>query len=583
SDRVEENPTLDTSGDEVGFIPAKNPDLQAELKEDFYKPMPVANGYDSFSNSMVSEEAVKDQIRDLKQLDYVGFLDPNFDEALWLGVDYNYAKNKFSNFSDIKSIHMKKIVRNMLMAKARAPQTSESWLALRLKTLLEMGNLSDVKLLLKEVKPKELELLKHQELNSYYLQANMLENNTEGFIKKVLGQDPKNLNYKKSFLISLYNSGKTSQAKLTFNALTDVDKQVEISNFGKIFTALLNAEELDVAPLGKLDIFEQYLIALNSSLFTNVKYAKFADQTLLVAIENATDLSEKTMFAELLMQSYPFSYNTDKLTSVYDEHKFSSKDLSVPLNYLKNSEDEYKNRAVLYQASKISGLNSTKALSLKKLWENYSANNLGNLKFLITEKTQDISVNSSIAWFSLHLLKNELKQANLDYTTLKTLYENIDNTYVNTNIINLQIAVEFLRKTSLISTDFDSIQDYKETLNAWFKSKNIQTKTEYAYVLKVLTLLDALEAPITEEMWTKLYEKSYLESKADANPIWLRLVTASMQKEEKGKSLLLVSEKFVKNTEQTLDPQTLANIIACLNHLNMPQEMALVGMNAIVK
>jgi len=583
SDKVEENPTLETSGDERGFVPAENPDAQAEAKERAYKEIPVASGYDSFSNSMVSEEAIKDQIRDLKQLDYIGYLDPNFDEALWLGVDYNYAKNKFANFGDVQSIHIKKILRNMLMAKARAPQTDESWLALRLKTLLEMGNLSDVKLLLKEVKTKELELLKHSELNSYYLQSNMLEENTLSFIKKSLEQDPKNLDYKKSFLINLYNTGKVSQAKLSFNALVDMESQVGESNFGKIFNALLNAENLDVASLGKLDIFDQYLIALNSALFTNVNYAKFADQTLLISIENATDLSDKTNFAEILMQNYPFSYNTDNLTRVYDEHEFTSKDLSVPLNYIKKSENEFKNRAVLYQASKISGLNSTKALALKKLWENYSANNLANLKFLITEKTQDISVNSSIAWFSLDLLKNELKQANIDYATLKTLYENIDNTYVNTNIINLQIAVEFLRKTSLISTDFDSIQDYKETLNTWFNSKDIQTKANYAYVLKVLTLLDALEAPVSEDMWAKLYEKSYLESKADANPIWLRLVTSSMQKEEKGKSLLLVSEKFIKNSEQTLDPQTLANIIACLNYLNMPQEMALVGMNAIVK
>jgi hypothetical protein len=103
------------------------------------------------------------------------------------------------------------------------------------------------------------------------------------------------------------------------------------------------------------------------------------------------------------------------------------------------------------------------------------------------------------------------------------------------------------------------------------------------HVLRVLTLLDALEAPIDENIWAKLYEKSNLEAKTDSNPVWLRLITSSMQKEEKGKSLLLVLEKFAKQNAADMDPQTLANIISALNYLNMPQEMALVGTNAIVK
>ncbi len=580
ADRVEENPVLDTSGDEGGFIPTVNPD---ETVTQEVQSLPVAQGFDAFSTSLVNEEEVKEQLRDIKQLDYVGFLDENFDEALWVGVSYDYAKARFAQFKNIKSIHMRKVARDMLMSKARAPQTNNSWLALRLATLLEMGDLSDVKLLLKEVSPKELILLENAELNSLYLKAYLLEPATADFIKKLVSQDAKNLDYKKSLLISLYNQGKTSAVKLSFNALVDNDAQVENSNFAKIFSAVLNEKELDVANLTNLDVFEQYLIALNSDLFVNVDYTKFADQTLLVAINNATDLSEKTKVAEILMQNYPFAYPLATLTSVYDEHKFTSKDLSVPLTFIQNSNDEFKNRAVFFQASKVNGLNSTKAVALRKLWESYNKAGLENLKLLITEKTQNINVNSSISWLSIDLLKNELKQANLDASTLKTLYENIDNVYSNANILDLQIAVEFLRKTSLVTDNFDAIQSYKETLNAWFNSKKITTTAQYMHVLRVLTLLDALEAPIDENIWAKLYEKSNLEAKTDSNPVWLRLITSSMQKEEKGKSLLLVLEKFAKQNSADMDPQTLANIISALNYLNMPQEMALVGTNAIVK
>lgn len=583
SEKVQTNPVLETSGDEGGFVPQKDPDLESIKQDNSYQTLPVADGFDAFSDTLVNEEAVKEQLRDIKQLDYIGYLDPNFDEALWVGVSYDYAKTRFANFDKIKSVHVKRIVKNMLVAKARAPQTEKSWLALRLQTLLSMGNLSDVRMLLKEVKPKELALLKNEELNTLYLQANLLDETTLDFIKKLLEQDPTNLNYKKAFLINLYNSGKTSQAKLSFNALKEGDKSVADSNFGKLFNALLNDTSLDVATLEKLDVFDQHLVALNNQLFTNVDFAKFADQTLLVAINNATDLQEKTMFAETLMNNYPYSYNVDYLTRIYEEHEFAAKDLSVPLKFIQTSKDLEKNRALLYQSSKINGLNSTKALALKKLWESYSANNLENLKSLITEKTQNISVNSSIAWFSMDLLKNELKQAHIESATLKSLYENIDNVYSNANILNLQIAVEFLRKTSVISANFDSIQEYKETLQSWFNAHDIKTRSDYNYVLKVLTLLDALEAPIGDEIWARLYEKSSLETKVEANPIWLRLVTSAMQKEEKGKALLLVAEKFTKDDEQSLDPQTLANIIACLNFLNMPQEMALIGMNSIVK
>jgi hypothetical protein len=573
----------ESTGDELGFIPEQDPDVNPYTSQPVFNALPVANGFDAFSNQMVAEESVKEQLRDIKQLDYIGFLDSKFDEALWVGVDYDYAKSRFAKFKDIKSIHMRKVARDMLVAKARVPQTDESWLVLRLQTLAEMGNLSDVKLLLKEVKPKELILLENQKLNNLYLQANLLEEPTYDFIKKLLEQDPSNVTYKKAFLVSLYNQGKVDQAKLSFNALVDADSEVKASEFAKIFTALLNNTELDLAEFSKLDTYSQYLVALNPVLFKGVNFNNFTDQTLTVAMENADSVSAKTMYAEVLMQNYPFSYGLDYLTLVYEEHKFETKDLSVPLKYIQSSEDEYANRALLYQSSKIKGLNSTKALSLKKLWESYSANNLNNLKLIVTEKTQGILVNSSIAWFSLDLLKNELKQAQIDYKTLNTLYENIDNAYMSTSALNLQIAVEFLRKTSLTGSDFDSVQDYKETLQTWFDTKEIKTSADYNYVLKVLTLLDALEAPISEDMWASLYEYSDLATNDKANPVWLRLITNAMQKDEKGKSLLLVLEKFVKDDEQTLDPQTLANIIATLNYLNMPQEMALVGVNSIVK
>jgi hypothetical protein len=104
-------------------------------------------------------------------------------------------------------------------------------------------------------------------------------------------------------------------------------------------------------------------------------------------------------------------------------------------------------------------------------------------------------------------------------------------------------------------------------------------------VLKVLTLLDALEAPIPDEMWVSVYENSkYASSRANAvSPVWLRLITSSIQKEEKGKALLLVAEKFADSTAANMEAQTLANIIATLNFLNMPQDMALIGVDAIVK
>lgn len=584
ADKIETNPQLETSGDEGGFVSAQDPDLESMKNENSFNAFPVANGFDAFSSeSLVSEEKVKDQIRDLNQLDSIGYLDANFDEALWLGVSYDYAKARFDKVDSIKSVHIKNIVRNMLMTKARPPKSENSWLELRMNTLLSMGKLSDVKLLLKEVKSKELLLLKHEGLSSLYIQANMLEEGIFSFIKESLKQNPSNLNYKKALLISLYKQGKTSQAKLTFNALNDIDKTVEESNFGKLFTSLLNSESLDVSGLSKLDTFDQYLIALNPSIFTNINFTNFTDQTLLSLIENTSEKDNKVKYAEILMNKFPYSYNIDYLTSTYLMYNFEPKDLSTPLNFIQKSDNDFEKRALLYQASKVNGLNSTKALSLKKLWESYRAAKLNNIKFLITEKTQNISVNSSIAWFSIDLLKNELKQAQIEYSTLKTLYENIDNTYSNANILNLQIAVEFLRKTSVITSNFDKIQEYKETLDAWFNANKIETKQDYNYVLKVLTLLDALEGPIPDEMWAKLYEKSYLESKVESNPVWLRLMTSSVEKDEKGKSLLLIAEKFANNTENTLDPQTLANIIAALNFLNMPQEMAMIGMNSIIK
>jgi hypothetical protein len=576
-------PEFDTSGDDEGFTPEVNPDIEAMKQEQKFEALPVASGFDAFSNQMFDEENIKEQLRDIKQLDYIGYLDPNFDEALWLGVSYDYAAKYFADFKNIKSIYVKKTMRDMLMAKARIPQSEKSWLALRLKTLIDMGNLSDAKLLLKEVKPKELVLLKNTELNSLYLQANMLDNQTSGFIKDLLEQDSNNLNYKKAFLINLFNQGKEEQAKLSFNAFTESNEELKNSDFAKIFQALLNTKELSLDDSHALDIYTQYLVALSPSLFTNVELSKFKDQTLLVALNNADSLQDKTKYAELLMQKYPFSYSLEYLTAVYEEYKFEAKDLSVPLKYIQDSKDDYANRALLFQASKIKGLNSTKALALKKLWESYDANSLANLKSLINEKTQDIAINSSIAWFSLDLLKNELKQAYIDNRTLNTLYENIDNAYMNTSALNLQIAVEFLRRTSLVTSDFDSIQDYKETLKAWFKSKEIKTPEDYNNVLKVLTLLDALDAQIPDDIWASLYEHADLAKPSTSNPVWLRLITSAMQNNEKAKSLLLVSSKFITDDEQSLDPQTLANIIACLNYLNMPQEMALVGINAIVK
>jgi hypothetical protein len=585
ADTVEFNPDLETSGDEGGFIPAQDPDANSTKQESF-TTMPVS-GFGSFADQdTIVEEEVSNQVRTIAQLDNIGYLDANFDEALWLGVSYDYAKARFANFKDIKSVHVKNIVKNMLMAKARAPQSENSWYALRLQTLHDMGNLSDVKLLLKEVKAQELSQINNKQLNALYIKAYMLEENTLDFIRTALETDSSNLDYKKALLINFYsNAMQNNQIRLTFNALKDQDSTVAESNFGKLYAALINKTEFDAKDLKNLDTYDQYVIALNPTLFKNVDYSKFTDLTLLQLVKNAINNEDKVRYAEVLMNKYPFSYNVETLTSLYSNYSFEAKDLSTPLNFINKSDNEIEKRALLFQASKLNGLNSTKALSLKKLWESYDASKLSNIKYLINDRTQGVAINSSIAWFSIDLLKNEIKQAQLEPRVLKTLYENIDNAYSNSNILNLQIAVEFLRQTSVLSNDFDSIQEYKETLQAWFKANKINSQADYDYVLKVLTLLDALEAPIPDEMWVSVYENSkYASSRANAvSPVWLRLITSSIQKEEKGKALLLVAEKFADSTAANMEAQTLANIIATLNFLNMPQDMALIGVDAIVK
>ena len=586
ADVVEFNPQMDTTGDEGGFIPEQDPDANIS-QEDTFSTMPVSTGFGSFADSStITEEEVSDQVRTLAQLDNVGYLDANFDEALWLGVSYDYAKARFSNFKNIKSVHVRNIAKNMLMAKARAPQSDNSWLGLRMQTLHDMGNLSDVKLLFKEIKAEELKDINDKQLNTLFIKAQMLEENTLDFIRTALESDSSNLDYKKALLINFYNNGmQSNQISLTFNALKDQDSTVADSNFGKLYSALINKTEFDAAELKGLDTYDQYVIALNPTLFKNVNYSTFTDLTLMKLVKNAINVEDKVKYAEVLMNKYPFAYNIETLTSLYSSYSFETKDLSTPLNFINKSDNEIEKRALLFQASKVNGLNSTKALALKKLWENYDASKLSNIKYLINDRTQGITINSSIAWFSIDLLKNEIKQAQIEPRVLKTLYENIDNAYSNSNILNLQIAVEFLRQTSVLSNDFDSIQEYKDTLQAWFKANKINSKSEYDYVLKVLTLLDALEAPIPDDMWTKVYEQSqYASTKANAiSPVWLRLITSSIQKEEKGKALLLIAEKFADSSAANMEAQTLANIIATLNFLNMPQDMALIGVDAIVK
>lgn len=588
---VEENPNLETSGDENGFIPESNPDTsikytQQQAPQNEFA-FPVAEGLDSFSG-MIAEEKIDEKLRDLTQLDSIGFLDSNFDEFLWKGVSFELLQEKLSNISSNKigSIHIEKILRNMLLAKTQAPQMPEgqSWLAFRMNTLNRLGYLSDVELLMKDIKERELLLLNNPQLTNLYLQVNALNPGIDSLIRKSLSQDSSNVSYKKYLLLNLYKQGKINQAKLTFQALTDFDSNVKKSVFAKLYSALLNNEMADLIHADRnLDIFEQYVIALKPELFKNVKYYTFKDKILVDAIEATNELSTKTEIAETLMNTYPYSYNIDTLVKVYEEYKFAVQQLSVPLKFLQISEDKHKNRALLFQSSKNASLNSTKALSLKKLWESYENNDLQNLKTLVNERTQGILLNSSIAWFSKDVLKEQLLRANIDLETLKVLYQNMDQVNNGVQFLDLQIALEFLRRTSVIGVNFDSIQEYKDTLYRWFNANKLDSSENYEYVLKVLTLLDAMQASIPDEIWTELYEKSSLGStKSEINPIWLRLVSSAIEKGEKGKALLLVIDSFVNKQSSDLDPQTLANIISCLNFLNMSQEVGLIGLQAIL-
>ncbi|MCP4354641.1 MAG: hypothetical protein GY793_03210 [Proteobacteria bacterium] len=587
-DGISEEPLIETSGDEGGFIPEQDPDIFEISKENSKRQdttIPIADSLETFSGK-IAEESIKEQLRGLAQLDHIGFLDPNFDENLWKGVSFEQAKKKLQavGSSKIGSIHAKRILRNMMVAKATPPKAlaNQSWLLLRLQTLADMGNLSDIQLMTKEINPKELLMLGNMELNKFYLQSNILNADVNVFLKTLLQNNPSDGDLKKLFLINLYSQNKIQQAKLSFQALTDSNTNVANSGFAKIFSALLNEDRLNLVN-SELNVYEQYVVALNPELFEDVNYAKFKDKILLNVVNKAKDLKTTVNVAETLMNVYPYSYNIDNLNKVYEEYRFSAKDLSVPLKFMKRSTNEYKKRALLYQSSKIAGLNSTKAVALKKLWESYEKAGLNNIKLLITEKTQSIALNSSIVWFSQDILKGQLLHANIDYSTLKILFENIDQGYANSKFLNLQIALEFLRRTSVVGVNVDSIQDYKEILAYWFNANKLNSKENYNYVMRVLTLLDAMQAPIPEEIWTALYEKSSLyEKSAQSNPIWLRLVSSAIEREEKGSALLLIIDSFVNKKPADLTPQTLANVISCLNFLNMTQEMTLIGMEAIL-
>tara|TARA_R110000868_G_scaffold189695_1_gene432901 strand:+ start:85932 stop:88094 length:2163 start_codon:yes stop_codon:yes gene_type:complete len=483
-------------------------------------------------------------------------------------VDKFFVKVQDGN---LQSTVLREELVKLLLTKAAEPEgeSEVNWLAARAKVLQSLGEVSRAGILLSSAGINQENVNRYKNMGQVWVESNLMRGNgkeTCPFVRQnILNTD--NPFWHRSLMVCQLLSRDLKGLALSTNMLTEKTRRADPLLFALLDTIQGHAEAPMLQPNQKLSPLHSVVYAESPVLLTPNVIPLLSDAVLRRVAKNVTlPLSIRLQAAEYLVNNFNELNDLALLGLLYDKVEFDKSIVESPGvdRYAEEEVDGSLARALLWQGSIVSGLPSTRALTLKALWERAERDGLFHLASKLTPKIRNISADSNLAWLSPEVINRSLKFG--DIKTAEKWWETLKE--------NRSLSRELIAKREALKIAFAFIDEEleTETFDKWIASKSLYDESDRTEIQRTLTFLEASEIAFPATIWQKLHESmddGFVDQTKDVSPLWLRLLGSSLEAQNTAGSIMLLSEPLLITDMIGLSEQTAGNIVTGFRFLGM--------------
>lgn len=478
--------------------------------------------------------------------------------------------------SNIQSRVLRDLVVKLLTTQTQPPkyedeQIRQSWLATRINVLQTFGEYRKSNLLLSKAGIGENNVNQYNGLAQFWVQSELLEGN-HGKVCPFVRNNILNsgdIFWRQALNVCQLLSGDEKGLKLSLSMVTEQSRRADPLLY-QLFDAVQGeAESPLLRPNEKLNPLHASIYVFAPDMLTP-QVIQFLPDTSLRKIAKNVALTDslRIQAAESLVERFDFVDDIALLALLYDKVEFEKQVVSSA-GVSKFAEEELDGsiaRALLWQASKVSGLASTRALTLKDYWKRAYKDNLYILAARIKPEIRHIQANSNLAWLAPQVIKHSLILGDTEHA--ETWWK-----YLQTNRSLSKELREQKDKLSLLMA-FSTGHVNEKSFNNWLETLGFDDNKHRNQIKRYVSLLEASEKDFPGNVWEKLESSSYNDFQAtgvEMNALWLRLLGNALENQDMVNSLKLLVEPFKENSIQDLGNQTLSNTITSFRFLGMTE------------
>jgi len=576
--------------DKAALAPVEQPQITSEKGE--LNTDDLERLLEESRAEITAEESQKLQTKERAPLDVArfGILIPGnggFAENLWEGVSRKRADQLLTAASTngVKSLAARRLLRRALLTSALPPEGegSENWLVARVNALHNLGLADAANILIGGSGVKGAGIVNFDGMPRAWAENGLMTGNFAEvcqFTKQhVLNTE--GAFWRQAMLVCQLLQRDTAGLELSLSMANEADKSKASFLYGLIEAAQNNFEPPvrpdDVALTSLHQVIYGYFPE-----FITPEVIEILPDTLLRRVMRDENVSHilRIAAAEQLVNHFALPDDVLLLVQLYDAVSFEDKMVRSPgvVNHALQQPSGEFGRALLWQATKVSGLPSTRALALRALWKRAQADNLGNLPASLTPALRGIKPEPNLAWFSPYVIHAALKTGNLK----------VAHAWWKVLKSNRSLSRDLSAKRSDLAVAFSFLdQELDEKIIAtWVADKDLQQSEVRLEVERVLALMEASDIKVPTDVWVALHEQFNDAFSMQGNgpgPMWLRLVGTSLEKQQTGEAILLLVEPLLYTEAGNMSPQGVANIVTGLRFLNLEEDATLLALEAILE
>ncbi len=482
------------------------------------------------------------------------------------------AENKLNNRT------FKNIITRLLVTQAEPPvsnvpeEEQENWLAVRIQALQSIGEYQQSQTLLAKAGIQPTNVSQYLGLPQVWVKNELVTGNADTtcpFVRNnILNAD--GIFWRKALLTCQLLTGDEKGLELSLNMVDEKSRRADPLLFSLLDAAQGNAETPILRPDQKLSALHTSIYIFAPDLITPNVVDLMPDIALRKIAKNvALDMSLRIQSAESLVQRFNFIDDVALLGLLYDKAQFDEKIVKSPgVERFADAEiDGSIARALLWQASKFSGLPSTRALTLKALWDRALKDNLDYLAARLIPELRGIQADSNLAWLAPQVIRQSLLVGDIEHA--KKWWSVLEK--------NRSLSRELLLKKDKLSIlmAFTTNNLSKKDLDAWLKHISLSDETNRKELESYLTLFEASEVQFPDDIWLELErysQQQFTSNSTEMSALWLRVLGNALESQNVVASLRLLSKPVFNHNLDEIGDQTLSNIITGLRFIGLPED-----------